>query len=142
MTGGSNAKKSGMVAERIIACILSERGYKIIRQYPVGASIYGHDLKCDFFISNVSGFPNGLIIESKWQDSGGSVDEKFPYLVHNIKECFTCPAIVVLGGGKYKKGSVDWLLRQIDEKLIAVYSIEEFVSYVNRSLPPPVGELT
>lgn len=139
MTDGSFANKTGNVAERIIACILSERGYKIKRQHPIGMSIYNHNLKCDFFISNVTGFPNGLIIESKWQDVSGSADEKFPYLVMNIKEKYPCPAIVVIGGDGCKTGAVEWLINQIDGKLIGIHTIEEFVSFVNRKLPPPTN---
>lgn len=141
MTDGSFANKTGSVAERIIACILSERGYKIKRQFPIGNSIYNHKLKCDFFISNVSGFPKGLIIESKWQDVGGSADEKFPYLVMNIKEKYPCPVIVVVGGDGCKAGAIEWLINQVDSKLIAVQSVEEFVSFVNRKLPEPQMEV-
>jgi len=137
VTDGSFANKTGTVAERIIACILSERGYLIKRQHPIGMSIYNHKLKCDFFVSNVTGFPNGLIIESKWQDVGGSADEKFPYLVMNIKERYPCPAIVVVGGSGCKSGAIVWLINQVDSKLIAVQSVEEFISYVNRELPEP-----
>lgn len=139
MTNGSFANKTGNVAERIIACILSERGYHIKRQYPIGTSIYNHKLKCDFFISNVTGFPAGLIIESKWQDVGGSADEKFPYLVMNIKERYPCPAIVVVGGDGSKPGAIEWLINQTDAKLLSVFSVEEFMSYVNRRLPEPIG---
>jgi hypothetical protein len=137
MTDGSFANKTGRIAEGIIAHILSGRGYTITPQMWIGMSIYNHKMKCDFLLSNVSGFPNGLIIESKWQDGGGSVDEKFPYLTINIKERYPCPTIVVLGGNGWKKGSILWLIEQIDEKLIGVYNIEEFISYVNRKLPPP-----
>ena len=135
MTDGSFANKTGNVAERIIRCILSDNGYDIKRQQPIGLSIYQHRLKCDFFISNVTGYPNGLIIESKWQDVGGSADEKFPYLVKNIKEKFPCPAIVVVGGNGCKQGAFDWLKDQVDDKLIAVLTVEEFTTYVNRKLP-------
>ena len=137
MTDGSFANKTGSVAERLIACILSERGYMVSRQVWIGTSIYNHKIKCDFLISNVPGYPNGLIVESKWQDVGGSVDEKFPYLVLNIKEKYPSPTIVVVGGDGCKSGAVDWLVGQVGDKLIGVYSIEEFVSYVNRGLPIP-----
>lgn len=137
MTNGTFANKTGAIAEQIIGCILSERGYAIKRQQGIGTSIYNHKLKCDFLISNVTGFPDGLIIESKWQDVSGSADEKFPYLVMNIKERYPCPAIVVYGGDGHKNGAITWLRNQIGDKLIGVYSIEEFVSYVNRHLPNP-----
>lgn len=137
MTDGAKANKAGDVAEKIIECILSERGFKAIRHHKIGKSIYEtHELKCDFFISNAAGYPDGLIIECKWQDSSGSADEKYPYLCLNIKERFPCPAIVVTGGRGAKKGALLWLSKQCDEKLIGVYSIEEFMSYVSREMVP------
>lgn len=136
MTDGSFANKTGNYAERTIKCLLSEKGYEIKRQQLIGLSIYKHRLKCDFFISNVMGYPDGLIIESKWQEVSGSADEKFPYLVKNIKEKFPCPAIVVVGGNGCKQGALDWLKDQVDDKLIAVFTVEEFMIYITRKLPP------
>ena len=66
-----------------------------VTQYPIGSSIYGLPLNADFWVRGAPGFPAGLAIEVKWQQSTGSVDEKFPYLVYNIKECYPCPALVI-----------------------------------------------
>jgi hypothetical protein len=35
---------------------------------------------------NQTKFSDGLIIECKWQESAGSVDEKYPFVVLNIKK--------------------------------------------------------
>jgi hypothetical protein len=87
-------------------------------QYPIGKGIYGTQLFCDFVLFHPQKHPKCLIIESKWQASTGSVDEKFPYLVANIKECYPYVAIVVLDGGGYKKEAEAWLRTQVDTKLI------------------------
>ncbi len=138
MTDGAFANFTGDVAERVIKCILSDRGYHIQHQYTLCESIYGHKIRTDFFIDNIKEFPNGLAIECKWQDTGGSADEKFPYLVINIKNQFPCPVIVVIGGNGHKPGSVTWLSNQVDKKkLLAVFTIEEFISWVNREMPDP-----
>lgn len=135
---GTIANNSGNRAERTIACMLFERGYIYKRHKPTGKSIYGHGLRVDFFVENIPEFPTGLIIESKWQDTGGSADEKFPYLVENIRKQYPCPAVVVVAGGGQKSGSIEWLRNHVDgEKLIGVYSLEEFLSWLNRDCSDP-----
>lgn len=139
MTDGTRANQTGQRAERVIACMLRERGYSFERQAYLGKSIYGHKLYCDFFVSNIPEFPGGLIIESKWQGSGGSADEKFPYLVENVRQVFPCPAVIVIAGGGHKPGAVAWLKAQVDgEKVFAVLNLEEFLCWMNKDLSDPV----
>lgn len=84
-------------------------------------------------------------IECKWQQSSGSVDEKLPYLYLNCIE--TMPEtdiIIIAGGGGMKPGAIPWLkdaVRQkkyvlpgMPEKNIQVLSIEEFLSWSNKTL--------
>lgn len=135
---GAFAVATGAGAENTIRCILSEGGYVVRRHYPLCQSIYGHPLKTDFYLPYIQTLPNGLAIECKWQDCGGSVDEKYPYLVLNIKEKFPCPAIVVIDGGGYKQGAFEWLKEQVDnDHLIAVFNLAEFLTWVNREMPQP-----
>lgn len=132
---GQRAVKSGRVAESTIHHILSERGYKVERQFPIGPGIFGGELRVDFHVTRIPQFPSGLIIESKWQQTAGTVDEKFPYLVLNIKQRYPCPAIVVCAGGGARPLAVSWLRKQADgDKLFAVFSFEEFLTWTNRNL--------
>jgi DNA adenine methylase len=73
-----------------------------------------------------------LVIESKWQQSGGSVDEKYPYMVLNLKEQSPVQSIVVVDGNGQKAGSVKWLRQQTDQKLLHVLSMAEFQRWVNK----------
>jgi hypothetical protein len=138
-SSGSFANKTGKKAERIVSCILTDNHYQFKRHYALCKSIYGHDLQVDFYLQNVQGFPNGLVIEVKWQDIAGSVDEKFPYLVLNIEQRFPCPAIIVIEGGGYKRGSLIWLKKQVGNKLLAVMNLAEFTTYINRKLGEPIN---
>lgn len=100
------------------------------RQTIVGVSIFESPIHADFLLTNIVAFPQGLAVESKWQHSDGSIDEKFPCLVDNILHQYTVPAVVVIHGGKCRPGALAWLLRQIDgEHLIAVLSLEEFMKW-------------
>lgn len=134
-TQGQRANMTGRRAEAIIYCIIKELGYRIERQYPVCVGIHGGEIKADFYIHPTNKFPKGVIIESKWQESSGSADEKFCFLELNIRTRYPSPTIVVYGGGKARQGMVDWFRAQADgQKLIAVLSFEEFILWVNRNL--------
>jgi hypothetical protein len=105
-----------------------------VAQYPIGYSIYGLPLLADFWVRGAPSFPGGLAIEVKWQQSPGSVDEKFPYLALNIKECYPCTALVIADGGGQRSGALHWLRRQVAGNLMAVFSLAEFLAWANRNL--------
>jgi hypothetical protein len=132
---GARANMTGQRAEDTIFCILKEWGYTVYRQYPACIGIHGGQVYVDFFVTSAPGFPDGLIIESKWQERSGSVDEKLTFLERNIKARFPCPAIVICGGGGAREGMVEWMKNQVDGiKLIGVFSFEEFLTWANKNL--------
>lgn len=135
-TQGAQAVASGRAAEDLIYCIIKERGYQINRQYRTdGTNIYGGLIRVDFYVESTPQFPDGLIIESKWQEKAGSVDEKYPYLVNNIKNRYPVPTIVVIGGDGIRDGAAQWLREQVDgAQLYAVLSMEEFFTWTIRNL--------
>ena len=77
-------------------------------------------------------------IECRWQESRGSVDEKFPYLLDNAKR--QMPEIEVwllIGGGGAKTKALAWLKREAEavrHKTIRVLEIGE-VRKLIRNLP-------
>ena len=81
---------------------------------------------------NQDTFPEGLIIECKWQQSKGSVDEKYPFTLFNIFK-IGVPTIILLDGGGYKPAAMKWLKDQVDPNraLIGVYNMAEFQKKVN-----------
>jgi hypothetical protein len=132
---GARANSSGKVAESMIDAMLLRLGYTPIRQRTVGIGIYDTPIQADILIESAPGFPNGLIIESKWQGSGGSVDEKYPYLVENIRQCYPCPVIVLADGDGARPGAIRWLKSQIDgTNLYAVFTLKELVRWCNQNL--------
>jgi hypothetical protein len=131
MNQGQKANSVGKEAEDIIAGILARKGCRVERQANIGLSIYDMPLAVDFKVHGLSEYPKGLIIECKWQSASGSVDEKFPYLILNIKQSFGgLPTIVVLSGGGCKSGAECWLRYQVGDNLIAVMNLEEFVNWI------------
>jgi len=98
----------------------------------IGNSIYGTPMYTDILLYHKTKYPDKLAIEIKWQQISGSVDEKYPYLVLNIRKIFPCKAIIIIDGGGYKKGALKWLKNQIDIKLIGVFNVSEFLKWVNK----------
>ncbi|PIR98023.1 MAG: hypothetical protein COT89_01555 [Candidatus Colwellbacteria bacterium CG10_big_fil_rev_8_21_14_0_10_42_22] len=151
-TPTNKANKTGNQLEQFVARTLESRGYtefwnhkkqvfenrkavggkQYAQQVPCGTSIYETQRKCDFLVLNKEKFPEGLIIECKWQQSSGSVDEKYPFSLFNIIK-IGVPTIILLDGGGYKKAAMDWLKDQVDPRraLIGVYSMSEFQTQVN-----------
>ena len=146
ITSGSRANWNGKMFENFVYDNLVRNGftYTDIKQLPLknkeGSSksftsqfnlnktIYGTKWMVDFLLYD-SDINQYLVIECKWQQSPGSVDEKYPYLVTNIKEQSPYPCLILLDGDGYKPASKEWLLTQVDEKLIGVLSMSEFVKW-------------
>ena len=133
---GQQAVASGATSEDVIFCILKERGYQVIRQHRLdNTSIYGGEIVVDFFVKGIAQFPDGLIIESKWQEVSGSADEKFVFLIENIRSRYTHPTIIICDGGGAREGAVRYLRNQADgQKIFAVYSLQEFLTWAIRNL--------
>lgn len=159
MTQGGKAVSSGNVLETTIEGTLSGHGYKSVgcnipkkqrlgfllscnnvqkryaRQVYIGQGIYGTDIYVDFYIIGSSSIKSGLIIECKWQQTGGSVDEKLPYLNLNIQYCYPVPAIVLIDGGGMKPKAVTWLSTQttLNQNLLAVHDLCSFIKWSNNN---------
>lgn len=149
---GGRANKTGNRLEMFVESILKAEGYEefwnhkeqvfanrksvggkqYAKQVVVGDSIYGNKVRCDVLVLNKDKFPDGLIIECKWQQSKGSVDVKFPFNVFNIMK-IGVPTIILIDGGGYSKKSFEWLKGQAgaERALIGVYTMSEFQTKVN-----------
>jgi len=149
---GSKANQTGSALERVVAQSLISRGYaefwnhkaqvfenrhaiggkQFLKQLPVGLTIYDTVRKCDFLVINRSLFPKDLIIECKWQQSAGSVDEKYPFLLFNIIKT-GIPTVVLIDGKGYKPAALKWLKEQVTKKgsLVGVWDMAEFQKQVN-----------
>ena len=107
-------------------------GKQFQSQVNAGLTIYKNRRIVDFLVMNNKLFPDGLIIECKWQQASGSVDEKYPFLILNIMKTGV-PTIVLLDGGGYKLAAKEWLENQVNPKraLIGVWDMAGFQKEVN-----------
>lgn len=149
LIGGEQANATGGRLERVVQGLLDGEGYRLVRtksleeirqyriplytpQFCIGKGIYGTDIKVDFVVYHHDKHPEPFIIECKWQQVAGSVDEKFPYLVENIK-LHPIDTILLLDGGGYKAGAESWVRNQVDQqnRLRKVLNMQEFQRWVN-----------
>ena len=150
--GGSKANKAGNQLENFVQQKLLSLGYQEIlndkrlifqnrhalsgkqfaRHVHVGESIYGARRYVDFIVFNPDLFSDALIVECKWQEKPGSVDEKYPYLHCNILKTGV-PSIVLIDGGGYKIKAMEWLKSQVnpDTALKGVYTMVELQKKIN-----------
>jgi hypothetical protein len=153
INSGRQANKTGNALEIFVEQLLKTNGYlefwnhkeqlfsnrhniggkQFATQVPCGMSIYETKRKCDFLVINNEKWPDGLIIECKWQQVPGSVDEKYPFTIFNIFK-IGVPTIILLDGGGYKKNAMKWLKEQVNPNraLIGVYNMMEFQGLVNK----------
>ena len=135
-SGGQRANRSGQTAESVIETILRQSALVYETQVLVGESIYGSKLRVDFFVKGLKDYPQGLIIESKWQGSGGTADEKLPYLLENIKLKYPAPTLIVIDGKGYRQGAWDWAKLQIGvcQNLVEVLDISSFMLWISKGV--------
>ena len=147
LSSGAQANYTGNALEKFIESRINEKGYQRItpkkfeasiylkqpiyaRQFYIGPSIYQTKMYCDFILYHPQKWEKCLVIESKWQQSSGSVDEKYPYLILNIQQS-AYETILVLDGGGYKKQAKTWLKKQIGNNLLNVFNMSEFQIWAN-----------
>ncbi len=156
---GGFANSSGTTLERTVIATLESKGFVsvlhrqwlaqpqdygtelLLRNVPY-TTIYGHEGKTEFLIRSAH-YALEVRIECKWQQSAGSVDEKFPYLYLNCVECMPEAHIIILvDGGGAKAGSIAWLRavckagRYVDGnnvgKTIEVMDLRAFLIWANQ----------
>jgi hypothetical protein len=156
---GGLANSSGNTLERTIIATLQSKGFEVemyrkwvksplaygkellLKNVPY-ETIYGHHGNTEFLILSEM-YDLEIRVECKWQQSPGSVDEKFPYLYLNCVEQMPESTIfVIVDGGGAKAGAVEWLRRAaasnryaVDEiKDIRVMGLSDFLVWANQTL--------
>ena len=98
------------------------------KQIVIGESIYHTKRIADFLLYHPKKHKEPIVIEVKWQQSKGSVDEKFPFLIENIKKN-KYKTIIIIDGNGYKTSALNWL----KEKNKHTYSLNDFIKMNNQN---------
>lgn len=156
---GALASNQGKILENTVESTFKSKGFEIVkyRTWDKNRDKYGNELlleNCPFiniydhagnteFLLKSKKYDCEIRIECKWQQSNGSVDEKFPYLYLNCIEAMPEKEIVIIiDGGGAKPGSVTWLKNAVKEKkytsdinndkTIRVFTLSEFIVWANK----------
>ncbi len=154
--GGYTAGKNGKVMEEQIKQVLVSSGYieltpeekKLLVRLdgapPIGEdkwfcqqvrlyrNLYGSNYTADFYLFDKDKFPLGLSIESKWQASSGSVDEKYCFTVMSLKS-MPGEQLLILDGGGARQGAVQWIKKQKTKRFM-FFNLVEFIVWANGNL--------
>ncbi|TCL76901.1 hypothetical protein EDC14_1001186 [Hydrogenispora ethanolica] len=157
---GGLANSQGRTLEQVVIATLQQKGFQVLPYAKYQGTllegvaddllltnvpfenIYGQQSKTEFKL--VSRRWGEYRIECKWQQSAGSVDEKFPYLYLNcIEKMPEANIILIVDGQGARPGAVEWLRRAARERLyqdglrqpknIQVFSMAEFVIWANKT---------
>ena len=159
-TSGGYANAAGHTLENVVRDVLQGKGFVVVswahfikQPDPWGpevlltnvpyTTIYGHEGRTEFVLRSAH-YALDVRIECKWQQSAGSVDEKFPYLYLNCIQAMPESTIfILLDGGGAKPRAVTWLREAASTRLflpadspkqVHVFSLQEFLAWVNRTL--------
>lgn len=149
MSAAITRRKNRQHLEDFVASILDKRGYMFViparfypacelkqpiysRQYESGKDIYGKKRKVDIVLYHPRLYRDNLAIQCKWQSSGGSVEEKYPFEIQSIARN-RVDTIIILDGGGYSAGAKQWLINQSGKKrLLHVFDKNEFADFANK----------
>jgi hypothetical protein len=158
---GAYASHQGKVLETTVESTLKAKGFEIVMfrdwqrmqdaysdnvllKHCPFTNIYNHVGYTEFLLKSKTyqGTQGAIRIECKWQQSSGSVDEKFPYLYLNCIEAMPEKQImIVVDGNGARSGAVSWLkdaakykkytTGENKDKEIRVFSLMEFIQWAN-----------
>lgn len=157
---GGRANSSGSTLEQTVKGALQSKGFKFVQygEWVKNPEKYGRELvlkhvpyetiykkggRTEFLIKSER-YQKEIRIECKWQESEGSVDNKFPYVYLNCIERYPeQDIIIVVEGGGASPESIKWLKGAIEAKKytdeisrlknIQVMNLAEFVRWANRT---------
>ncbi|WP_028962641.1 PD-(D/E)XK nuclease superfamily protein [Sulfobacillus thermosulfidooxidans] len=162
-SSGRSANRNGRTLENTVIHTFVDKGFQVVfyrewHQNPnrYGAelllrnvpytTIYGQDGKTEFLVRSQR-YQLNMRLECKWQQTSGSVDEKFPYVYLNAIAAMPEPQIALLiDGGGAKPNALRWLKNAVSQRLyesyhasnspktIWVWSLTEFLAWANRTL--------
>ncbi len=113
MTGGAYANSVALYLARRFA----SRGLKVYREVRVGKSIIGKNRTVDVLcVCEDSGL--AFVVECKFQDSPGTVDEKIPYAIDDLK-ALPMPGCIAYAGRGFSQG----VLHMLEGSPLAAYCL-------------------
>lgn len=124
MTGAG--KGSGRILEDLVVPVLTGNGYAVKMRKAIGAGLGGGKHYLDALVTSSGG--RTALVSLKWQQSGGTTDEKVPFevikLLHAIEaepKFATATAYIIVGGDGFR------------QRLLTFYRSAQFREYIRGS---------
>ena len=110
---GGRGTRTGGVFENVVAPALESNGYVITTVRTVGSGIGGGQHRIDKLAVAPSG--ERILISVKWQEVGGTTDEKIPFEVIKLLDLLEqnqdfSRAYIILGGDGMRKRLIDYYI--------------------------------
>ena len=154
---GQKACKTGAMLENIIESILISSGFQKIkerktplakliemfsgkkwfaRQYRGLIGEYGEVVNVDFLLCDSNKYQCGLVIEVKYQKVPGSVDEKYPYIILNMKKWNRqgIKAAIFFEGNGYRESALKWCQENANEDITVLEGTTNIMEWVYSNL--------
>ena len=134
---GKKAAKAGIGWESMVTQCAENYGLVVRGNVQTDwIGIFKERVKIDHIVYGVPGYENGLGVETKYQNSPGSIHIKIHYLVYNIKQNYKLPCILVWGGAaKEIATATDWARTQVDGfKFLGVFRLDEWFAWLEQRL--------
>lgn len=95
---------------------LKNTGRRIALRQPPYTTLYGSPGRYDFLLIAPE-LENPVWIETKYQKTSGSIDEKVPYVYFNALTAVPGRHVIILHGGEgWRDGAVKWIMAAKDRK--------------------------
>lgn len=108
MPGRAAAVASGRLLEEAVELLAQDLGLQTRRQYRLGRRIWGAERRIDVVLTEPVS-RRRLGVECKFQDSGGSAEEKIPLTLQDIA-AWPIAGVVVFAGNGFTTNMLSFLL--------------------------------
>lgn len=143
--------KNSKAMKEAVKSILISKGFELITdisqigngdfyaiEKPKYVTVYNRKATNDYILL-IKNRKNLIRVEIKWQQSSGSVDQKFPYYFLNAQNTPSDEDyVIILDGNGYSKDAKEWLLNKSKDfslhnsKKIKVFDLSQFIEFVNK----------
>lgn len=175
LASGTRANKNGQQLEAVVEIVLRMKGItkvkskdfrddpeafgtEVLETHVPFDSVYGRRGYTEYVIHSEK-LEGPIRLDCKWQQTGGSIDEKFPSLLLNLYNSPEDVCIILVEGGGARDGHLQWLretteklnenpearealtfmgvTRDVSNKKIHVFTLNEWLKWVNTKLSEP-----
>jgi PD-(D/E)XK nuclease superfamily protein len=146
-TPGRQATKNGEALEHAVLARLARCGYEQRKSMPIPCtaaffihrwrgglrSVIDTAMVPDFYIWHPSKYPEGCLVECKWQETAGSAEAKIKLVIESLVAS-PYRAIVILNGPGFSRRYLEYYKSLENERLTVITSSDELMVRINRGL--------